>query len=204
MCSKTIEYSQESRRRKTVTFIEEQAYPIAMVGQPAPDFRMATTADMEKLDSVATLEDYRGKWLVLFFYPLDFTFVCPTEILSLSDRYEEFVAMGADVLGISTDSVFSHKAWIQTPRNRGGIEGLNFPLAADMTKDVARSYGVLVEEEGYALRGLFIIDPEGILQYMVVHNENIGRSVDETLRVLQALQSGGMCAANWKPGDSLM
>lgn len=187
-----------------MTFIEEQAYPIAMVGQPAPDFRMATTADMEKLDSVATLEDYRGKWLVLFFYPLDFTFVCPTEILSLSDRYEEFVAMGADVLGISTDSVFSHKAWIQTPRNRGGIEGLNFPLAADMTKDVARSYGVLVEEEGYALRGLFIIDPEGILQYMVVHNENIGRSVDETLRVLQALQSGGMCAANWKPGDSLM
>ncbi len=179
-------------------------FSFATVGQPAPDFMMKTTANMETLDSTASLADYQGKWLILFFYPLDFTFVCPTEILALSDRYDEIVAMGAEVLGVSTDSVFSHKAWIETPRDKGGISGLKFPLAADMTKEVSSNYGVLVEDEGYALRGLFIINPEGILQYMVVHNENIGRSVDETLRVLQALQSGGMCAANWKPGEKTL
>jgi peroxiredoxin (alkyl hydroperoxide reductase subunit C) len=176
----------------------------AKVGKPAPSFTMKTTANLETLDSVVSLADYRGKWLVMFFYPLDFTFVCPTEILAISDRYDEFVALGADVLGISTDSVFSHKAWIETPRNKGGIEGLKFPLASDMTKQVAYGYNVLVEEEGYALRGLFIINPEGVLQYMVIQNENTGRSVDETLRVLQALQTGGLCGANWKPGEKTL
>jgi len=176
-------------------------YMMAQVGHPAPDFTMRTTADMETLSSIVSLSDYQGKWLVLFFYPLDFTFVCPTEILAMSERYRDFTALGADVLGVSTDSVYSHKAWIQTSRKSGGLEELNFPLASDITKIVSASYGVLNEEEGYALRGLFIINPEGILQYMVIHNENIGRSVDETLRVLQALQSGGLCAANWRPGD---
>ncbi len=175
---------------------------VAKVGEPAPAFTMSTNVTM--LDSTISLEDYKGKWLILFFYPLDFTFVCPTEILALSDHYDEFTALNADILGVSTDSVFSHQAWINTPLNKGGIEGLKFPLAADMTRSVSRSYGVLVEEQGYALRGLFIINPEGILQYMVIHNENIGRSVDETLRVLQALQSGGMCGANWKPGDKML
>lgn len=179
----------------------EEEFMIARVGHLAPDFTMQTTADLETLESTVSLEDYKGKWLIMFFYPLDFTFVCPTEILALSDNYDEFVALGADVLGVSTDSVFSHRAWIKTPRNEGGIADLKFPLAADFTKEVAKSYGVLVEDKGYALRGLFIIDPEGVLQYMVIHNENIGRSVSETLRVLQALQSGGLCAANWKPGE---
>lgn len=177
---------------------------IAKVGQKAPDFLMKTTADIKTLKSTASLSDYAGKWLVLFFWPLDFTFVCPTEITALSDRYEEFEELGADILGVSTDSVFSHRAWLQTPRDKNGIEGVKFPLAADMTKDVSRAYNVLIEEEGIALRGLFIIDPDGVLQYQVVNSLNIGRSVDETLRVLQALQTGGLCQANWRPGQTTL
>ncbi len=176
----------------------------AKVGEPAPDFKMKTTVDLEKLESTVSLSDYQGKWLVLFFYPLDFSHVCPTEILALSDRYDEFEELDADILGVSGDSVYSHRAWIQTSRAENGIEGIQFPLAADLTRQVAREYGVLVEEEGIPLRGLFIIDPEGILQYSVVHNMNIGRSVDETLRVLEALQAGGLCAADWHPGEDLL
>jgi peroxiredoxin 2/4 len=179
-------------------------YTRAKVGQPAPDFTMKTTADLEKLQSSVSLTDYRGKWLVLFFYPLDFTSLCPTEITGLSDRYEEFAELGADVLGVSTDSIFSHRAWIRTPRERDGLGDLNFPLASDFTKQVARDYGVLIEEEGMALRGLFIIDPDGVLQYSVVNNLNIGRSVDETLRVLGGLQTGGLCPVDWKPGKKLL
>jgi alkyl hydroperoxide reductase subunit AhpC len=179
-----------------------QGRTLAKVGEAAPDFTMATTADMKTLSSTASLKDYEGKWLILFFYPLDFTFVCPTEILALSERYEEFVELDAEVLGVSTDSVHSHKAWINTPRDKNGLEGLKYPLASDITKKVAHDYGVLIEEQGVALRGLFIIDPKGVLQYAVINNLNIGRSVDETLRVLQALQSGGLCAANWKPGQA--
>jgi alkyl hydroperoxide reductase subunit AhpC len=173
----------------------------AKVGHPAPDFTMKTTADLQRLESRVSLYDYRGRWLILFFYPLDFTFVCPTEILALSNRYDEFAELGAEVLGVSTDSVYAHRAWIQTPREQNGIAGLRYPLASDITKAVSADYGVLVEDEGVALRGLFIIDPAGVLQYAVVHNLNIGRSVDETLRVLEALQSGGLCAADWQPGQ---
>jgi len=165
---------------------------------------MKTTEDLEGLTSTASLSDYAGKWLVLFFYPLDFTFVCPTEILGLSDAYDEFKKLGADVLGVSTDSVYSHRAWINTPRDQNGIAGVRFPLAADITKAVSRTYGVLVEDQGIALRGLFIIDPEGVLQYSVINCLNVGRSVDETLRVLQALQTGGLCPVNWKPGQKTL
>jgi alkyl hydroperoxide reductase subunit AhpC len=186
-------------------YCEDHAYcSLAKVGQPAPDFTMRTTADMENLNTTASLSDYQGKWLVLFFYPLDFTFVCPTEITALSERYDEFTQLNADVLGVSTDSVYSHRAWIKTPRDQHGIAGLRYPLASDITKEVSANYGVLVEDEGVALRGLFIIDPDGVLQYMVVHNMNVGRSVDETLRVLEALQSGGLCPANWRPGQKTM
>ncbi|MBM3460558.1 MAG: peroxiredoxin [Armatimonadetes bacterium] len=173
----------------------------ARVGQPAPDFTMASTRDLKKLDQPVRLSDYRGKWLVLFFYPLDFTFVCPTEITALSDRIEDFRANDAEVLGASTDSVHSHRAWIQRPKNEGGLGPINFPLGSDVHRTVARDYGVLVEDQGFANRGLFIIDPEGVLRYSVVHDLNVGRSVDETLRVLQALQAGGLCPANWKPGQ---
>lgn len=174
------------------------------VGKPAPDFHMKTTADLESLKSEVRLADYAGKWLVLFFYPLDFTFVCPTEITALSDRADDFKKLDAEVLGVSTDSVYSHRAWINTSRDQNGLGKLNFPLAADTTLAVSRAYNVLIEEQGIALRGLFIIDPEGILRYAVVHDLNVGRSVDETLRVLEALQAGGLCPANWKPGQKTL
>ena len=176
----------------------------AMVGQPAPEFDMASTKDLEKLNQNVKLSDYKGKWLVVLFYPLDFTFVCPTELTTFSDRYEDFEGIGADIIGVSTDSVFSHRAWIKTPRDKGGVEGLKYPLAADATKSVARDYGVLIEDRGIALRGLFIIDPEGILRYKVVHDLNVGRSAEETLRVIQALQTGGLCQAEWKPGQKTL
>ncbi|HSE98219.1 MAG TPA: peroxiredoxin [Blastocatellia bacterium] len=173
----------------------------AMVGQPAPDFDMASTKNIEKLNENVKLSDYSGKWLVLLFYPLDFTFVCPTELTAFSDRYDDFEGIDADVLGISTDSVYSHRAWLNTPRDKGGVEGLRYPLASDVTKTVSRNYGVLVEDRGIALRGLFVIDPEGILRYKVVHDLNVGRSAEETLRVIQALQTGGLCQAEWRPGQ---
>jgi alkyl hydroperoxide reductase subunit AhpC len=150
------------------------------------------------------LSDYKGKWLIFFFYPLDFTFVCPTEILALSDRYDEITDLGAEVLGASTDSVFSHFAWVSTPRDKNGIAGLKFPLVADFTKETTRAYGVLNEATGAAQRGLFIIDPDGILKYATITDDNVGRSVEETLRVLQALQTGGLCPAEWTPGKQLL
>jgi peroxiredoxin 2/4 len=173
----------------------------AKVGQKAPDFTMPTTKNMEDLDQVTKLSDYQGKWLVLFFYPLDFTFVCPTEIRGFNSRLEEFRKAGGEILGVSVDSVYSHRAWVRTSQSDGGLGGLNYPLASDITKQVSRDYGVLIEEQGIALRGLFIIDPEGILRYQVVSDLNIGRSVDETLRVLQALQTGGLCPIDWHPGE---
>ncbi len=173
----------------------------AKVGQKAPDFDMPSTKNIEKLNENVKLSDYAGQWVVLLFYPLDFTFVCPTELTAFSDRYEDFQGIGAEVIGVSTDSAFSHRAWLQTPRDKGGVEGLKYPLAADVTKGVARDYGVLVEDKGIALRGLFVIDPEGVLRYAVIHDLNVGRSAEETLRVIQALQTGGLCQAEWRPGQ---
>jgi alkyl hydroperoxide reductase subunit AhpC len=172
-----------------------------LVGKPAPDFTMQTVSGDGKGFGKVSLSDYRGKWLVFFFYPLDFTFVCPTEITALSDAAAQFEALDTEILGASIDSIHSHKAWINTPKDSNGLGRVNFPLAADITKQVAKDYGILIEEEGIALRGLFIIDPEGELKYQVVNHNDVGRSVEETLRVLQALQSGGLCPMNWKPGD---
>ncbi|HTX58042.1 MAG TPA: peroxiredoxin [Verrucomicrobiae bacterium] len=180
---------------------------LAQVGKAAPDFELASTKDAtgpKDLGKKIKLSDYRGKWLVLFFYPLDFTFVCPTEITALSDRADEFKEFDTEILGCSTDSVYSHWAWIGAPREKNGIAGLKYPLLADYTKEVARAYGVLDEESGVAQRGLFIVDPEGTLKYAVVTADNVGRSVEETLRVLQALQTGGLCPAEWKPGKALL
>jgi alkyl hydroperoxide reductase subunit AhpC len=175
-----------------------------LVGKQAPDFTMETALGNGQDFGKVSLSDYKGKWLVLFFYPLDFTFVCPTEITALSDAAEVFAGLNTEVLGVSTDSKFSHKAWINQDKNEGGLGKLNFPLAADITKSVSVDYGVLIEEEGIALRGLFIISPEGELKYQVVNHNDVGRSVDETLRVLQALQSGGLCPMNWKPGQKTL
>lgn len=180
----------------TVTDVE-----LAKVGRPAPFFDLPSTKNIETLAENVKLSDYAGKWLILLFYPLDFTFVCPTELTAFSDRIDEIRGAGADVLGISTDSVYSHRAWLNTPRDKNGIEGLKFPLASDVGGKLARRYNILVEDANIALRGLFIIDPNGDLKYAVVHDLNIGRSVDETLRVLQGLQTGGLCAADWTPGQ---
>jgi len=172
-----------------------------LVGKQAPDFTMETAHGNGKDFGKVSLSDYKGKWLVLFFYPLDFTFVCPTEITALSDAASEFSKLNTEILGVSVDSIHCHRAWINTDKADNGLGQLNFPLAADITKQVASDYGVLIEEEGVALRGLFIIDPHGELKYQVVNHNDVGRSVEETLRVLQALQSGGLCPMNWKPGD---
>jgi peroxiredoxin 2/4 len=186
----------------TGTATETQTAPtIAKVGQPAPDFNMPSTKNIDTLAENVKLSDYKGKWLILLFYPLDFTFVCPTELIHFSDRLDELNGIGAEVIGVSTDSVHSHRAWLRTPVDKNGIEGVKYPIASDVGGKLARQYNILVDEANIALRGLFIIDPEGILQYSVVHSLNIGRSVDETLRVLQGLQTGGLCAADWSPGQ---
>ena len=179
----------------------ESTVTLAKVGKPAPDFNMPSTKNIDTLAENVKLSDYKGKWLVMMFYPLDFTFVCPTELIHFSDRLDEIQGVGAEVIGISTDSVHSHRAWLKTPKDKNGIEGVKYPIAADVGGKLATAYNILVDEANIALRGLFIINPEGVLQYSVVHDLNIGRSVDETLRVLQGLQTGGLCAADWKPGQ---
>lgn len=182
----------------------EGTVTLAKVGHPAPDFNLPSTKNIDTLKENVKLVDYKGKWLILLFYPLDFTTLCPTELIHFSDRIDEINGIGAEVLGISTDSVHSHRAWIKTPRSQNGIEGLKFPLASDAGGKLSRVYNILVEEANIALRGLYIIDPDGMLQYSVVHAINTGRSVDETLRVLQAIQTGGFCAADWKPGQKTL
>lgn len=186
-----------------MTTSQTTVYPFAKVGLPAPDFKLPSTKNLDTLDETVALSDYRGKWLVLFFWPYDFTFVCPTEIIGFSSSSEQFKALNCDIVGASVDSVYTHKAWIETPIDQNGIGPIQFPIASDFTKETAHAYGIL-NEEGAANRGLFIIDPEGILRYQVVTDMNVGRSVDETLRVLQALQSGGLCPVNWKPGDKTL
>ena len=177
---------------------------IAKVGEPAPDFNMLSTKNLKSLKERVSLKDYEGQWLVLVFYPLDFTFVCPTELTAMGDHIADFEDRNAALIGISTDSVHSHKAWLNLPREEQGVQGLPYPLASDITHQVSRDYGVLIEDEGVALRGLFIISPEGVLEYSVVQNLNTGRSVEEVLRVLDALQTGGLCPAEWKPGEALL
>ncbi len=179
---------------------------IAKVGEPAPDFDLPVfdPADPSNIKLRASLSGYRGDWLVFFFYPMDFTFVCPTEILAFAEHQAELDDVGAKILGCSTDTIYTHRAWVETPREKNGIAGTTFPIAADHSGDVARRYGILIKEDHAALRGLFIIDPAGVLQYAVIHSLNIGRSTEETLRVLTALQTGGLCPSNWKPGGKTL
>ncbi len=177
---------------------------MVQVGQQAPNFR--ADAVVENSFKEVSLSDYRGKkWVVLFFYPLDFTFVCPTEITAFSDTISEFEKINTQVIGASVDSKYSHLAWIETPRNKGGIGETPYPLVADLTKSISRDYGVLIEDAGVALRGLFIIDPEGVLRVQIVTDLNIGRNIAEVLRLVQAAQfsaeHGEVCPANWTPGS---
>lgn len=171
-----------------------------MVGSLAPDFSLPTTANVAGTPQPASLAAFRGRWLMLVFYPRDFSLVCPTELTALSARIEEFRKRGCELLGISTDTLETHTQWIAAPRAQQGLGGLAFPLAADVDGTAAKAYGVFLEWQKLALRGLFIIDPNGVLQYMTVHNTSVGRRTDEILRLLDALQSGGLCAENWSAG----
>ncbi len=173
-----------------------------LVQKEAPDFTAQAVMPDGQFKEVK-LSDYRGKPVVLFFWPLDFTFVCPTEIIAFSDRAAEFEALGVQILGVSIDSHFTHLAWTNTPRDQGGIGKTTYPLVADLNKKISESYDVLLDG-GVALRGLFLIDAEGIVRHQVVNDLPLGRSVDEALRMVQALQffekNGEVCPANWKEG----
>ncbi|XP_065361703.1 peroxiredoxin-2 [Calliphora vicina] len=173
----------------------------AKVQQPAPDFQGIAVVgnDFQELK----LSDFAGKYLVLFFYPLDFTFVCPTEIIAFSDRIKEFKDIDAEVVGVSVDSHFSHLVWSNAERKNGGLGGLKYPLLSDITKKISSDYGVLLENEGISLRGTFIIDPNGVLRQYSINDLPVGRSVDEVLRLIKAFQfvekHGEVCPANWNP-----
>ncbi|KAI9309363.1 thioredoxin-like protein [Cunninghamella echinulata] len=176
---------------------------VAQVQKQAPEFTGPAVVNGEFKD--ISLSDYKGKYVVFFWYPMDFTFVCPTEILAFSDRIKDFEAIDTVVIGASCDSEFSHLAWINTPRKQGGLGEMNFPLLADKTKAIAKDYGVLIEEEGITLRGLFIIDPQGKVRQITINDLPVGRSVDEVLRLVQAFkftdEHGEVCPANWTAGE---
>jgi alkyl hydroperoxide reductase subunit AhpC len=176
------------------------------VQQKAPDFTAKAVVEHEFKD--IKLSDYQGKYVVLFFYPLDFTFVCPTEIVAFSDRLKEFEKRDAQVIAVSVDSHFTHLAWKKTDRKEGGLGDIHYPIVSDLTKAIARSYGVLLEGSGVALRGLFVIDKGGVIRHVTVNDLPIGRNIDEVLRVLDALQfserHGEVCPANWRPGAAGM
>jgi len=174
-----------------------------LVTQQAPDFKTQAVMPDGQFKELS-LGDYRGKYVMLFFYPLDFTFVCPTEIIAFSDRAAEFEKLNVQLLGVSVDSHFSHLAWTQTSRDQGGIGKIDYPLVSDLNKQIARDYDVLLDD-GVALRGLFLIDKEGVVRHQVVNDLPLGRSVDEALRMVKALQyfeaNGEVCPANWQEGS---
>ena len=178
----------------------------AFVSQLAPDFKADAYVDGGFKE--ITLSQFKGKKVVLFFYPLDFTFVCPTEILAFADALDEFKKRDTVVLGASVDSKFTHHAWANTPREDGGIKGVNFPLISDLNKQIARDYGVLIESDGVALRGLFIINRDGILKHSTINHLDLGRNIEEVLRLLDAVdyteEHGEVCPANWKKGAKAM
>lgn len=167
------------------------------IGKPAPDFELTAVMPNKELKELK-LSDYRCKWVVLFFYPLDFSFVCPTEISGFDDNYGKFKELGAEILGCSVDSYFSHLYFIEKEFKR-----LQYPLLSDITKEVTRSYGILLDR-GYSLRGTFIIDPDGVLKSIVINDTAIGRSINETIRTLKALQTGQLTGCGWEPGQETL
>ncbi|GAA5871065.1 hypothetical protein JCM8547_005347 [Rhodosporidiobolus lusitaniae] len=180
---------------------------VARVQHPAPAFE--ATAVVDGFFETVKLEQYKGKWVCLFFYPLDFTFVCPTEILAFNERLADFEKLGVEVLAVSTDSEYSHLAWSNTNRNEGGLgPNLKLKLVADTNHKISRDYGVLIEDAGVALRGLFLIDPKQTVRQITINDLPVGRSVDETIRLIQAFQftdeHGEVCPASWTPGGETM
>ena len=177
-----------------------------LVGKQAPDFTAEAVikGDFKEI----RLSDYRGKYVVMFFYPLDFTFVCPTELHAFQDKLDTFRQMNTEVLGVSVDSAHCHHAWLRTPKNNGGIQGVTYPLIADINKTIARDYDVLLHDAGVALRGAFLIDKDGMVQHQTVNNLPLGRNIDELVRLTESLQfteeHGEVCPANWQKGTKSM
>lgn len=176
---------------------------MGLIGKTAPNFKAKAVVGGKIVDDFS-LQHYQGKNVVFFFYPLDFTFVCPTELHAFQEKLEEFEKRQAQVIGCSVDSCYAHLAWLNTSRSKGGIEGIDYPLVSDLNKTIAADYDVLMESEGIAYRGLFLIDKRGIVRHQVVNDLPLGRSVDEALRILDALiyfeNNGEVCPANWQNG----
>jgi len=177
------------------------------IRKPAPDFSATALVDGEF--KTVKLSDYKGKYIYLFFYPLDFTFVCPTEIIEFSNRVADFAKAGVQVLGASVDSHFVHLAWVQTPRKQGGLGEIKFPLISDLTHEISKQYGVYIEEDGHTIRGSFIIDPKGLVRHISQNDNSVGRNVDEALRLVQGYiysdaHPGDVCPVNWVPGKDSM
>ena len=179
-----------------------------MVGKKAPDFSVKAVVNGNEIVENFTLSSFKGKYVLLFFYPLDFTFVCPTELHAFQEKLSEFNAKNVQVIGASVDSWYSHLAWLSTPADKGGIQGVTYPIISDFNKTVSQDYDVLVEGMGAAYRGLFLIDKEGIVRHQVVNDLPLGRSVDEALRIIDALQyyeaNGEVCPANWQKGKKAL
>lgn len=180
---------------------------MSLIGKKAPEFRAKAVVQGKIVDHFS-LADFAGKYVIFFFYPLDFTFVCPTELHAFQEKEREFAKRGAQIVGCSVDSAFCHLAWISTPKFKGGIAGVSYPLVSDLTKEIAKQFDVLKEEEGIAYRGLFLIDREGTIRHQLINDFPLGRSVEEALRLLDALifheEHGEVCPANWKVGEKTM
>jgi len=178
-----------------------------LVARQAPDFTATAVMPDNSMKEDFKLSDFRGKYVILFFYPLDFTFVCPSEIIAFDKKLDQFKAKNCEVIGVSIDSQFSHWAWKNTPINEGGIGNIQYPLVADLDKKISRQYGVLLDI-GVALRGTFLIDKEGLVRHAVINDLPLGRSIDEALRMVDALAfheaHGDVCPANWKEGEDAM
>lgn len=180
---------------------------MTLVGKKAPGFKTNAIKNGQIVEDF-TLEDFHGQYVLFFFYPLDFTFVCPTELHAFQAKLAEFNKRNCALIGCSVDSHFSHLAWLNTPKNKGGIEGVEYPLVSDLNKTIGRDYGVLIEEEGITFRGLYLIDKQGVVRHQLVNDLPLGRSVDEALRMLDALiffeENGEVCPANWQEGEKSM
>lgn len=178
-----------------------------MIGKKAPRFS-CQAAIQDSIKDEVCLENYEGKYKVIFFYPQDFTFVCPTELHAFQDKLSEFEKRNVQVIGCSVDSPLTHEKWLQTPKAQGGIQGITYPLLADISKQICRDYGVLDEQSGVAFRGVFILDKDNTVQSLTVNNMSLGRNIDEILRIIDALQfaenHGQVCPANWNNGDKAM
>ena len=180
---------------------------MSLIGKKAPDFTAKAVVKNEIIENFK-LSDHEGKYVVLFFYPLDFTFVCPTELHAFQEKLQAFQERNTEVIAVSTDSHFSHMAWLNTPKSQGGIEGVEYPIVSDFNKTISKDFDVLVEADGVAYRGLFLIDKEGVVHHATLNNLPLGRNVDEALRMVDALQHfekhGEVCPANWNQGEKSM